>query len=715
MSDTDTVEALLRRLRQSGETERLSHDAMVAVRANLDARAAWAYTIERTGSLRLVGACGLDEELEVSVSTLGVAGSEAAARCAVTKTDQLHDAASATATSDRTILDRTGAKRLHAVPLTAHDDLTGVLAFTTVGEPRASDERIEAVATILALTLGGMMARRSASSANEQLARTTQSTQELADYLGRVPHALVQTVAALPEDGPGFDVREFFTLVAERARNLVDAELAAVGVGSSPDHSFQPWVFVGMPPDVEKAIGRHPRPVGTLGVVAIEGETLRVRDVHEHPAFVGWPPQHPDIRSLLAVPLRFRGESFGNLYLGNKRGAAEFDAADQRMIEMLAALAASGVRLSMLLATIERDRTSLRHILEAEPDGVCFVDAKAGHLLANRAFNEILGEPIEREAGIEQKLGVIRRPDGRPLTLEELPSTRALKGESTPGAELLVVRRDGRKIPVSERAAPVRSADGTMLGAVVTLRDITLAKEMDRLREEFAAMVAHDLRNPIQSMLVQIQMLRKAAEEGKPTPSAALDRLSRCGTRLAQMAGDLLDSTRIELSRVPLERMPLDVVDAVHGLVERIGPTLGAHEVVVESEGDIPTASLDPTRFDQILTNLIENAAKYSPEGTAVQVRVEPADKGFAVSVRDQGFGIDPKEIPRLFDRFYQAKRARERRTGLGLGLYITKGFVEAHGGKISVESAIGRGSTFRVWLPSAPPPIVERSSTAPL
>lgn len=555
MSDTDTVEALLRRLRQSGETERLIHDAMVAVRANLDARAAWAYTIERTGSLRLVGACGLDEELEVSVSTLGVAGSEAAARCAVTKTDQLHDAASATATSDRTILDRTGAKRLHAVPLTAHDDLTGVLAFTTVGEPRASDERIEAVATILALTLGGMMARRSASSANEQLARTTQSTQELADYLGRVPHALVQTVAALPEDGPGFDVREFFTLVAERARNLV----------------------------------------------------------------------------------------------------------------------------------------------------------------ANRAFNEILGEPIEREAGIEQKLGVIRRPDGRPLTLEELPSTRALKGESTPGAELLVVRRDGRKIPVSERAAPVRSADGTMLGAVVTLRDITLAKEMDRLREEFAAMVAHDLRNPIQSMLVQIQMLRKAAEEGKPTPSAALDRLSRCGTRLAQMAGDLLDSTRIELSRVPLERMPLDVVDAVHGLVERIGPTLGAHEVVVESEGDIPTASLDPTRFDQILTNLIENAAKYSPEGTAVQVRVEPADKGFAVSVRDQGFGIDPKEIPRLFDRFYQAKRARERRTGLGLGLYITKGFVEAHGGKISVESAIGRGSTFRVWLPSAPPPIVERSSTAPL
>lgn len=136
--------------------------------------------------------------------------------------------------------------------------------------------------------------------------------------------------------------------------------------------------------------------------------------------------------------------------------------------------------------------------------------------------------------------------------------------------------------------------------------------------------------------------------------------------------------------------------------MDRIGPTLGPHRVDIRVEASPPPVHVDPTRLDQILTNLVENAAKYSGEGMPISIRIRREDAGVGLAVEDRGPGIPPEELPKLFDRFYQAKRARERKSGLGLGLYITKGLVEAHGGRIRVESEVGRGSVFSVWLPAS-------------
>jgi PAS domain S-box-containing protein len=576
-----------------------------------------------------------------------------------------------------------------------------------------------------------MRATRNASGVYQKLDRTMRSTRDVADYLAQAQPLLSVPDVAMPEAARVFDVRTFFTLVAERARDLVGAELAAIGVRHSPDQVFDPWISIGVSKEVAESLGAPPRPVGTLGAVAIRGETLRLHALREHPSFRGLPPNHPELRSFLAVPLRAHGVSIGNLYLANKRGGADFDAGDQVSIEMLAALAASGVRLSALLAAIDDDRIRLRHILDAAVDGIIFVDARTGHVLANRGFQELLGVPITPTDGVAQELGllcwpdgrpltaeelpstralkgevthglellVVRRdgrsipvsagaapvhsadgtllgavdvlrditlqkeiendgvrlrhildaeldgvifvdawtghllanrgfqellgepivptegvaqefgllcwPDGRPLTAEELPSMRALKGEVTHGLELLVIRRDGRRIPVSAGAAPVRSADGTLLGAVDVLRDITMHKEIERLREEFAAMVVHDLRSPIQSMLLQLEILRKTAAEGRPPERMVLDRLTRQCSQLSHLASDLLDSSRVELSRAVLKQVPVDVGEAVEGLVERIRLTLREHEVVVEVRDQPRQAMVDPLRFDQILTNLI--------------------------------------------------------------------------------------------------------------
>lgn len=233
----------------------------------------------------------------------------------------------------------------------------------------------------------------------------------------------------------------------------------------------------------------------------------------------------------------------------------------------------------------------------------------------------------------------------------------------------------------------------------------TVAREMQRLREEFGSVVAHDLRNPLQAILLQVDALLRHAEGGANAvvPVKALTRVRDGGERLSQMVDDLLDASRIEASHLSLDARAVDVADAVDALLDRIGPTLGTHRTEIEVEGTPCAVLADPARLDQILTNLIENAAKYSKEGSPIRIVVQAASRGTLLTVEDEGPGISADELPKLFDRFYQTKRARQKKTGLGLGLYITKGLVDAHGGHIGVQSEPGKGSRFSVWLPAAP------------
>jgi signal transduction histidine kinase len=249
----------------------------------------------------------------------------------------------------------------------------------------------------------------------------------------------------------------------------------------------------------------------------------------------------------------------------------------------------------------------------------------------------------------------------------------------------------------------VFSLFGRMLGRHEDKLRVSHA-HIERLREEFAAVVAHDLRNPISAIVLQLDMLLRNARDGEVTvPVEALRRLQKSGNRLGEMVNDLLDATRIEASCLRFSPERVSLTEAVSVLLDQIRPTLGAHLIELKLEGSSPTVRADPTRLDQIVTNLVENAAKYAAEGTII-VRIRNDGASAALSVEDQGPGISPVEIPRLFDRFYQAKRARGMKTGLGLGLYITKGLVDAHGGQITVESELGHGSTFTVRLPTAQP-----------
>lgn len=247
---------------------------------------------------------------------------------------------------------------------------------------------------------------------------------------------------------------------------------------------------------------------------------------------------------------------------------------------------------------------------------------------------------------------------------------------------------------------------GTLRHAAQAERQRTRTlEELQQLREEFLAIVAHDLRSPILAISLQSeQLLRKAQANEVTVEVASLERIRRSALKLQNMVSVLLDASRVELGQVQIERRAMRVGEAVSALVKEIEPALAPHPVSVCVSEDVPQVLADPLRFDQILTNLLENAAKHSPPDSPVVVSVSREGDGVLVSVSDQGPGIDRGHLERLFDRYFQSDRARAAGKGLGLGLFIAKGLVEAHSGRIWVQSTPGAGSAFHVWLPAGGP-----------
>lgn len=231
-----------------------------------------------------------------------------------------------------------------------------------------------------------------------------------------------------------------------------------------------------------------------------------------------------------------------------------------------------------------------------------------------------------------------------------------------------------------------------------------MADRLIRQSEErlaFLAGVAHDLRNPISALKLATDSLARGPQPPPPEKSArALAVVARQVQRLDRMVGDLLDATRIEAGRFELRAEPADLRSIAGNVVELFRTGSEAHAIETIA-GEAPViATCDPARIEQVLTNLVSNAIKYSPDGGQVVISVAYEDADAVVSVGDQGIGIPPEDRERIFDPFQRAGRSSGRVPGVGLGLSVARKLVEAHSGKLEVESQVGVGSTFRIRLP---------------
>lgn len=345
-----------------------------------------------------------------------------------------------------------------------------------------------------------------------------------------------------------------------------------------------------------------------------------------------------------------------------------------------------------LLAQLDAERRTLQTVFDSAPVPLLLIDRSgAERLIANPHGRDLTGGAEERG----QCVGRVRRPDGTALALDELPSSRAMRGETIPGEELLVARTDGSCRTFLIAAAPLRDSAGAITGAIVAGEDISALKELARMREEWTSLIAHDLRQPITTIVLKASLLAK-----QPQCSDKAQHILASAMQLNRMIDDLLDVSRLESHRLDLKHVEVDLPALIRGTVERTADTTRGHRVDVEVVDGIPPLLADPGRLEQVLTNLLSNAAKYGAPETPIKVAVERRSGEVFVAVENEGKGIAPDELPRLFTRYYRTREAKAGgAAGLGLGLYIVRGLVEAHGGRIWAESAPGK-TTFQFTLP---------------
>jgi signal transduction histidine kinase len=255
-------------------------------------------------------------------------------------------------------------------------------------------------------------------------------------------------------------------------------------------------------------------------------------------------------------------------------------------------------------------------------------------------------------------------------------------------------------------SAPFFGPDQEVLGAVTVFHDITSFKELDQMKTHFVNLVSHELRSPLSAVKLQhAVILEGLAGDLTHKQRELLTRAHDKIQGLMDLINDLLDIARIESGHKHLELLPLDLGDVLHEVVELLRAKAEAQKVSLRLElGELPLILADRRSMDEVFTNLISNAVNYSPDGGDVTIAAQCRPDYLEVRVSDQGIGIEPEEIAKIFEKFYRVKSPKTRQViGTGLGLSLVRSIIEAHRGLVEVESRVGAGSTFKVFLPKAP------------
>lgn len=354
-----------------------------------------------------------------------------------------------------------------------------------------------------------------------------------------------------------------------------------------------------------------------------------------------------------------------------------FDATDRQRYEQELRTARERAEQLATIVTAANDA-----IVRTTPDGTIETWNPGAERLFGYAQAEILGQ------NLWDILPSLQRDADRHLLLQELKAGRPvyLDGEGN--------HADGRQVAVSVGLMPHTGLLGELAAISAIIRDISERRALERLQQEFLAMTSHELRHPLTSIKGQAQLMRRRAAYSERAVDAIVEQTDRLG----RLIDDLLLASLIEADRFEIRREPVDLVREVSQAVEQIQAE--EHPIQIETTASSFLVLGDRQRLGQVFANLLSNAAKYSPAGQEITVRIRTDDTAASVAVADRGVGIPPEDIPRLFSRFYRADGAARRIQGLGLGLYITNRIIHAHDGSIEVKSQLGAGTTFTVTLP---------------
>jgi len=354
---------------------------------------------------------------------------------------------------------------------------------------------------------------------------------------------------------------------------------------------------------------------------------------------------------------------------------------------------------------VVRQRNELEAVLSSMVEGVIAVDAEERVMTMNRAASHLLS--VDPAEAIGQSIqAMVRSSALHRLVSEALIGTGPVEGEvvvrlKEPSSEI----REGERFLLVTGTVLHGAAEGR-IGALLVLNDVTQLRRLERVRRDFVANVSHEMRTPITAVKGAVETLMDQSEHQPEDVERLLQIIRRHADRMFAILEDLLTLARLDQQegRAALELERGSVTSLLSGAAEACQMLAESRQAAIRL--DAPTdlwLPMNRRMLEQALVNLIENAIKYSPPGRDVLVRARRRDEEVVISVIDQGEGIEPQHLARIFERFYRVDRGRSRQVGsTGLGLSIVRHICQAHGGRVEVESQWGRGSTFMMILPAA-------------
>ena len=372
-------------------------------------------------------------------------------------------------------------------------------------------------------------------------------------------------------------------------------------------------------------------------------------------------------------------------------------------LRLFMAQLAAGLRSALRSQALIKEQGRLAAIFQHSAEGILMVDNALRIIDFNPAMEQLTGWQESEVLG-RFYYEVLRPRDrqGNEVGLQGSPLIQAFSGQNVVNREMLISARDGQRFAVRVTASCIRSARGEPMNGILNVRDITREREQEEQRSTFISVISHELQTPIAIIKGYASTLARA--DAMLEPEALRVRLVAVeeeADRLNKLVGNLLYASRIQAGGLQMEMAPLDLSHLVETVVRRQRAKNPDFNVTLDIPANLPTVMADRDRIEEVLQNLLDNAMKYSPRQRMLTVACWTTGEDVIVSVSDTGMGISLRDQEHIFNRFHRVGDAMTQTTpGAGLGLYICRAIVEAHGGHIWVKSALHEGSTFSFSLP---------------
>ncbi len=387
------------------------------------------------------------------------------------------------------------------------------------------------------------------------------------------------------------------------------------------------------------------------------------------------------------------------------RNAGEFQEIGEALDHVSAQLQQTLSEASSETEVIAAERNKLRSVLNSMTDGVFALDTAGRIILFNRAASELTGRSIESVAGQLAEKVMPFRKNGELVMTRWLATDSGAKEQVGHWRDLELYRADGDSLNVDVQAV-LLPKDPNGIRALVTFHDLTAGQQLEQMKVDFVALAAHELRTPLTEIKGYLDILQHEAKGLTKANRQFLERSMTSANQLSGLVNNLLNVARIEHGELNYRPEPFDYLD----FADQLGHELQARakqqnrELKLVLPAQLPTIQADAVGLREVMVNLFENAVNYTPTGTGrITISIKRHRGDIETSVTDNGIGIPASAFPRLFTKFYRIEEMKSATRGTGLGLYICKSIIEAHGGHIWVESEPGTGSTFTFRIPISP------------